>query len=80
MASKPKAKPKPAPEPEGVERDEDEQQGDESPADQPPARRKDGDSGEIDLEVDANEVRVTVQRDGNEADTLHRVADLVDGL
>jgi hypothetical protein len=39
-----------------------------------------GSEAEFEIQVKRDSVQVKVERDGNEADTFRRVADLVDGL
>jgi hypothetical protein len=58
--------------------DEPEENG-ENGGDEPPGHELPS-VGEIEVKVTPNKIMVTIPRDGNEADTLHRIADLVDGL
>jgi hypothetical protein len=84
MAAKAKAKAKPAPEVEDQDTEEDQPAEDESQDDdvqpEPEDDGGDKDQGPSDLDVSVKKdfIQVRVARDGMAADSLHRVADMVD--
>jgi hypothetical protein len=86
MAAKAKAKAKPAPEVDDQDTEEDQPAEDESQDDVQPEEPQDDENGgkgngggDLDLSVKKDFIQAKIARDGNEADTFRRIADLVEG-